>query len=172
MRKIAYVLLRVMAIWFFLYLTIPSIWGSIYYLYLSKVQFPTDSNKIVLYLSSQGIVYLILSIVLWFYAEKISMIIYKNESEVEPTSDKGKTLDLALAIIGVYLIVSNIPGLISNIYSVISIKFSPYSKNSDNIKNIIQTSTGIIIGIICINRKINIVGLIKKLIMEDTKDAL
>ena len=170
LKEITFVLLRLIAIWLLIDLTIPNLWSTVFYLTNSEI-FP-NKNEVIFFYSSQAVLYFIISAVLWFRTEKICSFIYNHETEVVIDGNKGIFLELSLSIIGVYLIATNLPSFISNIYSFFADKSLPTKNYSVIIKYLIQTITAIFIGIICINGRLDIIKLIKRLRTTNVNNAL
>ena len=171
-REISYAALRLMAVWLFISITIPSIWGFIFYLSLFGIQGNPNKSTMILLYSSQFLISTFISLILWFYSESISWLIYNDETELESNYEDRKIIVISLIIIGAYLIVSNLPGLISNTYSAIAERSISIKNNGGVVRGLIQNIVAIILGFICITGKIDIVGLLNKSKSHKEKSAL
>ena len=161
LRETTIALLKIVAIFIFTNITITRVWFSLYYLFATEDT--PNRNEILVYDLSQSIVFLLIPILLWIFAGRISKTIVGNDVEFDIKKGNDSIIELSLTIIGLYLIASNIAPFIANSYPIFFQKPQANNVYNNSIKNLIQSAISIIIGLICINSSSNIFNIIRKL---------
>lgn len=159
MKALSYILIRIMAVYFFVWnlYYISSTVASLSSMYLNPpadiVDFSSVLNisKWALSLALTPVLMLTISILLWIFAKRISGAITKGiEDTAEPKFDYEILLNLVFIIVGIFLAVMAIPGLVSNIYSLIHNNINVVDVSSRYIANIITEAVKIVIGAVFI----------------------
>jgi len=169
-KSISYSLLKILAIWIVVNSFIPSLISICLVLiepYKNSANY--DTTTYILW-SLQIVAYLIISLFLWFGANKISDSINKNYSENREVESerlefqKNKVIEIGLIIIGFYVLIIQIPNLLNHLITLID--YSSYGGNAVSTRSIgglIQSLTSIGIALYFITGRDKIVNIISKL---------
>ena len=169
-RGFSYSLLKILSIWVLVNLFIPNLISIILLLIQSYRDSANYSSDTTIFWIIELVLYLIISVILWFGSDKFSKAIIKGYSEQDESEitklilQQNKILEVGLILIGLYVVVTQIPYLINNIVAMI--EYSSYGSNSistRSIGGIVQALISIIIAVYFIIGREKIVTVILKI---------
>lgn len=150
MKALSYILIRIMAVYFFVW-NLYHVGSAVTYLTSKYVNQPADIADLILNLALTPVLMLVVSILLWIFAKRISGAIIKGiEDTAESKFDYNILLNLVFIIVGIFLAVMAIPGLVSNIYSLIHNNINVVDVSNSYIAKIITEAIKIVIGAVLI----------------------
>ena len=158
--EIIFVLLRLIAVWIFLVLAVPNIYTSVFH--LSSSDYFPNKTEVIFFYAAQAFTYFCISIILWFFTDKISAVIYNQDSEINSSIKKELFVEISISVIGIFLISTNLPSFIANLYSLFTEKMLPAANSHLLTKYLIQSTAGIVIGIVLVVGKVDVRKLVKK----------
>lgn len=172
MKALSHVLIKIMAVYFFVWnlYYIGSDVASLTSMYLNPPADIVDFNSVLnifnwaLTLALTPVLMLIISILLWIFAKRISNAVTKGiEETTEFKFDYNILLNLVFIIVGIFIAVTAIPGLVSNIYSLIHNNINVVDISGKYIANIITEALKIIIGVLFVFGFKGLARFVKKL---------
>lgn len=148
MKALSHVIIKIMAVFYFIrsLFYIESVVNTIIYVF-AKPESGMESIINWSYIITPAFMVLI-SILLWIFADNISNAIVKGMDEsVEARYDFDILLNLALIIVGIVLAVMAVSDLISAIYSITQYKNISDRIADKNVSDIIANALRLIIGV-------------------------
>ena len=171
-KNLSYTLLKILSVWIFVDSFIPN-----FIMYITVLLKPFRSydafEKNNLLMAAQPALYLILSLLTWFGADKLSSSISKNHSAENAHSDENisiksslpenKLIETGLVLIGFYFLANRIPYLLTNLIGLIDSTSNGFNAFlSLRRDGFIQSSITIIIAVYLIIGKSRIVNALSK----------
>ena len=105
-RGFSYSLLKILSVWIFVDLFLPNFISGILVFIKPFSEHASYSSDTIVYWIIQSVVYLILSLILWFSANKMSLLIlgrYDENNEILKLNfQQNKILETGLILIGFY----------------------------------------------------------------------
>lgn len=169
-KNITCSLLKIIAVWIFINSFIPNLISVVSSLIESFYVELDIYSKRHIFLYLQVVTYLFVAIVLWFGANKLSYLITDGIKGIEDLDDapikfrNDEVLDLGITLIGLYVLITQIPYLINHIISFFA--FSDFSINvidSKFLASAVQTIVTLVLAFYFIFSRENIFKLILKI---------
>lgn len=161
LKEFVYGLIKILAAWILIVVVIPHL--SIFSTYFLQTSRPDSFESFfqsIIYLS----LYIVASIVLWFYADKISSKVaegYPSHNETKITESRlrqNKVLEVGFILLGAYVLVFKIPAFFTTAINVIQ-----YPDIYPAIQNIIDPLMPIILAVCLILGRKGIIKIIMRL---------